>query len=73
MNKVSVRGIQLYFKLVSGAVFSFAYAVHSDYSGAMSNPVALGTFELQTEQPLSFDCKFHRQLQKNILAKAIND
>ena len=33
----------LYFVLVSGAIFSFAYGVHSDASGSMSQPSQLAT------------------------------
>ncbi|HTZ35215.1 MAG TPA: hypothetical protein VMB84_04265 [Stellaceae bacterium] len=45
MTNHAARGAQLYFMLISGAIFSVAYAVHSDYSGTMSNPVALGSFD----------------------------
>src|SRR5713101_6292206 len=30
-------------------------------------------FKLQTKQPRRLDCKLHRQLQKHVLAKTVND
>lgn len=36
---------QLIFLIISGAIFSIAYAVHSDMSGSMSKPELPGTFQ----------------------------
>jgi hypothetical protein len=46
MNKPSSTLLrQALFLLISGAIFSIAYAIHSDMSGSVSKPASLATFQ----------------------------